>query len=201
MKLTTNKNTSFVLLFIIIITIVVNTTVFNYITLFSPSVHLLDSYVTLVGEKAKWNKTTKNTKHVLFNLRLKRHLRAVVESRTWWRWGGGRSTLTFPQPVLEVGVTPPFSIKIDAITDEQSPANARSYRARPAAHHRVQQLLRSGEISVYLTVFDSRCSPFLSGGQRGWRKEGPQKDPAVWQIVADQSAWLKCTEIGYFIIF
>lgn len=46
-----------------------------------------------------------------------------------------RSTLTFSQSVLEVRVTPSFPVEINAVTDEQSPAHARSYRARLTAHH------------------------------------------------------------------
>lgn len=46
-----------------------------------------------------------------------------------------RSTLTFPQPVLEVGVTPSLLVEVDAVTDEQSAAHPRGQRAGPAAHH------------------------------------------------------------------
>lgn len=46
-----------------------------------------------------------------------------------------RSTLTFSQPVLEVRVTPSFPVEIDAVTDEQSPAHPRGYRAGLTAHH------------------------------------------------------------------
>ena len=36
-----------------------------------------------------------------------------------------RSTLTFSQPVLEVGVTASFLVEIDAVTDEQGAAHPR----------------------------------------------------------------------------
>lgn len=49
--------------------------------------------------------------------------------------GGGRSTLTFPQLVLEVRVTPSLSVEIDAVADEQSPAHPRGDRAGLPAHH------------------------------------------------------------------
>lgn len=46
-----------------------------------------------------------------------------------------QTTLTFSQPVLEVGVTPSFPVEVDAVADEQSPANTGGYRARFTAHH------------------------------------------------------------------
>lgn len=46
----------------------------------------------------------------------------------------GLPPLTFSKPVLEVGVTPPLAVEVDAVTDEEGPAHARSYGA-VAAHH------------------------------------------------------------------
>lgn len=46
-----------------------------------------------------------------------------------------RSTLTFPQLVLEVRVAPSFPVKIDAVTDEQGPADARGDRAALPTDH------------------------------------------------------------------
>lgn len=50
-----------------------------------------------------------------------------------------RSTLTFPQLVLEVRVTPSLPVEVDAVADEQSPAHPRSDRAGLPAHHNCRE--------------------------------------------------------------
>lgn len=72
-----------------------------------------------------------------------------------------RSTLTFPQPVLEVGVTPSLPVEVNAVPDEQGPAHSRSYRARLTAHHNCREPLGSRTISPQFRVF----SPVLGGCQ------------------------------------
>lgn len=46
-----------------------------------------------------------------------------------------RSTLTFPQLVLEVRVTPSLPVEVDAVADKQSPTQPRRDRAGLPAHH------------------------------------------------------------------
>lgn len=43
--------------------------------------------------------------------------------------------LTFPQPVLEVGVAPPLAVEIDAVADEKGAADASGDSAALAPHH------------------------------------------------------------------
>lgn len=57
-----------------------------------------------------------------------------------------RSTLTFPQLVLEVRVTPSFPVEVDAVTDEQSPAHPRGDRAGLTAHHNCRDPVGSRRI-------------------------------------------------------
>lgn len=47
---------------------------------------------------------------------------------------GARDLLTFSQPVLEVGVTPPLTVKVNAVPDEKSPADPGGNGAVPAHH-------------------------------------------------------------------
>lgn len=51
------------------------------------------------------------------------------------RWKGGGQTLTFPELVLEVRVTPSLPVEVDAVADEQSPAHPRGDRTGLPAHH------------------------------------------------------------------
>src|SRR5437016_9837004 len=43
-----------------------------------------------------------------------------------------RSLSSFSKPVLEVGVTPPFAVEVDAVPDEEGTAHARGDGAVPA---------------------------------------------------------------------
>lgn len=92
-----------------------------------------------------------------------------------------RSTLTFPQPVLEAGVTPPFPVEIDAVTDENGPAHPRGYRARLAAHHLSGGHGCSAENSGEFEAFTSRrIGLYLEQEVAERLKAGrTRKDPAV----------------------
>lgn len=48
---------------------------------------------------------------------------------------GAARTLTLPQPVLEIRVAPPLAVEIDAVADEESPAEARGDGAGLTHHH------------------------------------------------------------------
>lgn len=50
--------------------------------------------------------------------------------------GDARGPLTFSKPVLEVGVTPPFTVEVDAVPNEEGTAHARGDGAIPAHHLR-----------------------------------------------------------------
>lgn len=83
-----------------------------------------------------------------------------------------RSTLTFPQLVLEVRVTPTFPVKIDAVTNEQGAAHARGDRTALSAHHDYLFRWISGEFLECLLVF----RPLLrltAASRSGSEQEGP----------------------------
>lgn len=67
--------------------------------------------------------------------------RGITEGRARRRQGtagkGRRrpGTLTLPQPVLEIGVAPPLAVEVDAVSDEERPAEPRGDGAGPAHHH------------------------------------------------------------------
>lgn len=67
--------------------------------------------------------------------------RGITEGRARRRQGtGGKGrrrpgTLTLPQPVLEIGVAPPLAVEVDAVSDEERPAEPRGDGAGPAHHH------------------------------------------------------------------
>lgn len=50
-------------------------------------------------------------------------------------WLDGLWVLTFPELLLEVGVTPSFPVEVDAVAEEQRAAHADCDSARSAIHH------------------------------------------------------------------
>lgn len=87
-----------------------------------------------------------------------------------------RSTLTFPQLVLEVRVTPSFPVKIETVTDEQGPAHARGDRAALPAHHNRPFGLVSGEFRAVFSFFVG-CSGLSAASLSGSDPEGPGRTP------------------------
>lgn len=86
-----------------------------------------------------------------------------------------RSTLTFSQPVLEVGVTPPFPVEINAVTDEQGAADPGGYRARSSAHHNSGSGgVSAAELALIKRGLISRTG--FSKGMSAQRSQG-RKDP------------------------
>lgn len=117
----------------------------------------------------------------------------------WFRVGGGwkeppaavkpsrsrmrmrkRSTLTFPQLVLEVRVAPTFPVEIDAVTQEQGAAHARGDGSAPPAHHGGPLRLPSAQFLDVCSLF-VRCSGGDSGLAQRLRAGRTRKDPAVLQ--------------------
>ena len=95
-------------------------------------------------------------------------------------WGGEASgpgdPLTFPQPVLEVGVTPSLAVEVNAVPDEKGPAHAGGDGAVPA-HHLLSneewgRRRRGPQSSRCLKTLGADCAAQSRSPPRGTRKGG-----------------------------
>lgn len=82
-------------------------------------------------------------------------------------------TLTFPQLVLEVRVTPTFPVKIDAVTNKQGAAHARGDCTAFSAHHYYLFRLILGEFLKISFFFSSAAHVETAGSPSGSEQEGP----------------------------